>query len=360
MNFIQYRIIFSAVFLILLNELSAQSSDPVCLSGNCFNGFGKCQYFSPDSCIYEGNFVNGKWEGTGTLDFPGKLKFQGNFKDFAPLSPGKITYANGDSYDGELNVLTINGKGTYYYQNGKTLSGEFKDAKIVNGTGYLFENSSSYEGGFQDGVFHGYGVIKYKDGTSYSGNFYKSNYHGYGEATYTDGIYKGNWNEGKRQGSGKFYSLSGSLLFDGTWENNEPVQVQTKPDPYTESLKYFNRTFKGAIYITLWEQKGSLSFSMDINLKSDLTFTGYNECSIIIDEVTYKSKTSISGSFDVSDFSIRFYDVDIIRQDALPNGLYWIKNTGANATLYQDSNHSGYYLIRGKNSNGDNFELSDY
>ena len=58
-----------------------------CLSGDCQNGFGK---FNFGFAIYEGNFVSGKPNGQGTMDYGGGEKFVGNFKDGQEDGAGKL------------------------------------------------------------------------------------------------------------------------------------------------------------------------------------------------------------------------------------------------------------------------------
>jgi hypothetical protein len=50
----------------------------------------------------------------------------------------------------------------------------------------------------------------------------------------------------------------------------------------------------------------------------------------------------------------------IVSSDALPNGLFWMEGGSADAKIYSDSEHPGYYIIKGKTSTGWTFEESDY
>ena len=89
-----------------------------CLSGNCLNGYGK-YVFHDGGTSYEGQFVNGRFNGIGILIRP----------------------------------------------DGATYKGQFSDNKF-NGSGILILNGGArYVGGFKDGFYHGEGNLTLPDGT---------------------------------------------------------------------------------------------------------------------------------------------------------------------------------------------------
>jgi hypothetical protein len=94
------------------------------------------------------------------------------------------TYANGDSYYGQLSNGKRSGFGTYYFKN----------------TGNM------YEGYFVDDLRHGSGKFTFKNGNYFIGN-YKND---------------------KRDGPGKEYSSAGAILLDGVWSNGTVISSQAK------------------------------------------------------------------------------------------------------------------------------------
>ena len=94
------------------------------------------------------------------------------------------TYANGDSYYGQLSNGKRTGFGTYYFKN----------------TGNM------YEGYFVDDLRHGSGKFTFKNGNYFIGN-YKND---------------------KRDGPGKEYSSAGAILLDGVWSNGTVISSQAK------------------------------------------------------------------------------------------------------------------------------------
>lgn len=97
---------------------------------------------------------------------------------------------------------------------------------------------------------------------------------------------------------------------------------------------------------------------------ADNTFTGKMKSDIGIDYVHYIAVMNISGTYNPSNHEIWIYPGTVVREDYLPNGLYWTYSR-VRATLYLDANRSGYHLIQGYsvNNNGYNesqIEFSDY
>lgn len=63
---------------------------------------------------------------------------------------GKMTYANGDIYEGEWKDSQKNGHGKYIWTDGDVYEGEWKDG-MRNGQGkYTYANGNVYEGEWKD------------------------------------------------------------------------------------------------------------------------------------------------------------------------------------------------------------------
>ena len=77
----------------------------------------------------------------------------------AALGRGKITYSNGDQFEGEF-FSCYPKKGTMIYGNGDRYEGEFMDNK-PNGQGKMtFASGSVKEGEFKNGKLNGKGTLK--------------------------------------------------------------------------------------------------------------------------------------------------------------------------------------------------------
>ena len=72
----------------------------------------------------------------------------------------KITYSNGDVYEGGMAGLMKSGTGTYTYKNGDVYVGSFADDR-ANGSGTMtYANGNVYTGAFKDGLPDGEGTLK--------------------------------------------------------------------------------------------------------------------------------------------------------------------------------------------------------
>ena len=112
---------------------STLSFAQICIEGECQNGTGVA--INSDGSKYEGQFIDGKSDGQGS-----------------------IQYRNGDSYVGGFSEGVLHGNGVYLWVNG-----------------------DKYEGQFIDGRKHGIGNIKYSAGEEYTGEFKNDKPHGSGE-----------------------------------------------------------------------------------------------------------------------------------------------------------------------------------
>tara|TARA_B100001559_G_scaffold124708_1_gene104774 strand:+ start:207 stop:689 length:483 start_codon:yes stop_codon:yes gene_type:complete len=112
---------------------STLSFAQLCIEGECQNGTGIA--INSDGSKYEGQFIGGKSDGQGS-----------------------IQYRNGDSYVGDFSGGVFHGSGVYLWVNG-----------------------DKYEGQFIGGKKHGIGNIKYSAGEEYTGEFKNDKPHGSGE-----------------------------------------------------------------------------------------------------------------------------------------------------------------------------------
>ncbi|HFR3977096.1 TPA: hypothetical protein ACHVI3_001220 [Streptococcus suis] len=87
-----------------------------------------------------------------TLD-NGKLQYNGYVVASKMNGQGKLTFENGDSYQGQFKNGIFHGKGTYTSASGWTYAGEFKNG-YADGQGKLTtEGKAVYEGRFKQGIY---------------------------------------------------------------------------------------------------------------------------------------------------------------------------------------------------------------
>jgi len=97
--------------------------------------------------IYEGSFLNGKYNGKGTLTY-NFMSYTGNFENDMMNGKGVNLYPNGDKYVGNFVNGRWEGYGEYYWSNGNFYKGEFSN-NLRNGNGELtFANGTKQKGIF--------------------------------------------------------------------------------------------------------------------------------------------------------------------------------------------------------------------
>ncbi|MDC0204468.1 caspase family protein [Flavobacteriales bacterium] len=102
-----------------------------CVDGDCDNGKGIKNY---QDRLYEGEFKNGKADGSGYCDWYNGDKYEGDWKNGNPSGEGSKTYVNGDKYMGEWENGKQNGFGTYIWPDGTKFEGEWKN-NVQDGEG---------------------------------------------------------------------------------------------------------------------------------------------------------------------------------------------------------------------------------
>ena len=108
------------------------------------NGKGK-KYFK-DGRIFEGNFINGKKEGYGTIQNKKGVFYSGQYQEDARNGKRKEYYENGNiAYEGNFVNNNREGYGKEYYENGKLkYEGNFVNDKYDKIGKYFCEDGEYY------------------------------------------------------------------------------------------------------------------------------------------------------------------------------------------------------------------------
>ena len=109
--------------------------------------------------IYEGDFLEGKYHGQGTLYEIGKYERKGIFSEFKRKK--YIGEFNNGNFEGTGKLYMDHSLGKYLYYEGKFKNGLFNDEGIL-----FYQNGKKfYDGNFKDGQICGKGVRFYKNGS---------------------------------------------------------------------------------------------------------------------------------------------------------------------------------------------------
>lgn len=237
------------------------------------NCFGK--FTNDDKGVYEGYWVDDKYNGRGTYTAPNGVRFVGEFKDNEPNGLGTVYFQDGKRWVGEFKDGNRHGRGTLYAADGRVEeSGIYKDDELVRTDNapippdnsnqdrlnrnpcprstdmvwtdcfgrYTYEDGSIYEGFFIEDKRNGQGTNTWPDGAKYVGWFKDDNKHGQGTLTLADGEkYVGEFKEDKRNGQGTNTWPDGET-FAGQWQSDYPISG-VRSIPSSEGTQRFEGSF---------------------------------------------------------------------------------------------------------------------
>lgn len=296
------------------------------------NGFHS--YIFPNGDQYEGDWVNDKVHGKGTMKYEKEGKFTGEFsqgkkvrgefvynKDVAAPKggctyvgefkadkwngQGKLILADGGVYEGEFAAGQYEGKGTLKYAEGKdpdVYDGQYKKGK-PNGQGKMLYKQGKfleYEGKWEDGTFLE-GVLKYRDGGSFTGPFKKNKRHGKGVMEYGEvneeklKTFDGIWHEDAP--SKGIMEWQNGDKFDGEFDHSKPIL-----EPKKGVMNYANGDVYTGTYVdgNRSGAKGTFKFADGRILQGE-----FKKDDCVSGEMKYPDESKYKGEFAVDVLGVR-------------------------------------------------------
>lgn len=170
-----------------------------------------------DGGRYEGEAVDGKRHGRGTMTYANGGRYTGAWRHDKWHGEGVGIAENGNRYEGTYRNHQKHGTGVYVWSEGDRYQGGFVDG-LPEGDGVkLFANGDRYDGGWKAGMRDGEGRMVYANGDRYAGTWRQDKYHGTGRYRWAAGHqYDGDWETGQRHGSGRFEFKDGKV-YEGAW-----------------------------------------------------------------------------------------------------------------------------------------------
>ena len=170
---------------------------------------GKMTYENGD--VFEGFWKNDKATGLGVMKYANGDDYRGSWANGKRQGTGKIQYSDGRIYNGNWIQDNKQGQGTMAYPDGSKYMGQWIDDKR-NGPGAIqYKNKDEYHGEWVDDKRkNGHGTMIYSNDdeyqVEYQGNFVDDKRNGDGVMVYKNGDkydqYEGEWVDDKRQGEG--------------------------------------------------------------------------------------------------------------------------------------------------------------
>lgn len=156
-----------ATLTVMTNGVMGQTSTgmPSCTGSNETGTWTNCvgEETTADGGTYVGSFVDGKFEGQGTLKMADGKRYVGGFWRGKPHGHGTMDFPDGTQYVGGFWIGKYS-KGTLTRPDGSKFVGEFWDNKFSRGT-YTFPDGSKYVGDFRNDKRYGPGTEFSADGS---------------------------------------------------------------------------------------------------------------------------------------------------------------------------------------------------
>jgi len=204
-----------------LKEIDVRSGDTrykglfVREEGQVVSGSGRVEWANGD--VYEGELLRGKRQGQGELIWANGQRYQGEWVDDRPSGRGQLRFANGDRFEGSVVDGVPEGEGRMDYASGDSYQGQIRRG-VPSGRGrYQWANGQVYEGEWVDEKPQGRGLMRFANGNRYEGSFQQGLPHGRGKMQFpSGGAYEGELVQGVSEGQGS-YSWPGGDRYSGAW-----------------------------------------------------------------------------------------------------------------------------------------------
>lgn len=151
------------------------------------------------------------------------VSFDGYIIDGEQTS-GKLTFANGDIYQGGIQKKKFHGNGKFVRANGDWSDGIFDMGNFLSGKSKFTKDRVEFEGNVAEGKQNGVGKMVWKDGpaVSYEGDFKDGKQTGRGKFVSRNGAdYEGEVVNGKPNGVGKFVWKGSSAYYEGEFKDGK-------------------------------------------------------------------------------------------------------------------------------------------
>jgi hypothetical protein len=187
------------------------------LGSTGYSGTGRITWANGD--VYDGTLVMGLREGKGAFAWANGQLYEGDWVADRPEGQGSMRFINGDRYEGSLLAGTPAGRGTMSYASGDRYVGEIVEG-LPNGHGkYTWASGQNLDGDWIRGEGQGPGILEFPNGNRYEGELAHGLPNGSGRLTFVAGdTYSGNLKDGRPDGEGTYVWKSGDR-YTGEWKD---------------------------------------------------------------------------------------------------------------------------------------------
>ncbi|XP_022860215.1 MORN repeat-containing protein 1-like [Olea europaea var. sylvestris] len=189
--------------------------------------------FYSNGDYYEGEFHQGKCNGSGVYNYFTNGRYEGDWIGGKYDGYGVESWSRGSRYRGQYRQGLRHGYGVYKFYTGDTYAGEWCNGQSHGMGVQSCADGSCYIGEFKCGVKHGLGSYHFRNGDRYAGEYFGDKVHGFGVYHFSNGhCYEGSWHEGRKQGYGMYTFRSGETRC-GEWDGGK---LKASLLPLTDSV----------------------------------------------------------------------------------------------------------------------------
>ena len=184
--------------------------------GSSFSGTGKVTWANGD--VFDGTLVKGRRQGNGAFMWATGQRYEGEWKDDIPQGKGRLQFANGNRYEGEVSAGIAEGNGRMQYASGDIYVGRLV-AGVPSGRGaYTWKNGQVFDGEWKAERPNGLGILKFANGNVFEGPVVNGVPNGAGKLSFATGeLYTGVVVNGEPEGQGSFTWTNGDQ-YVGLWK----------------------------------------------------------------------------------------------------------------------------------------------
>lgn len=185
--------------------------------GSLLSGQGKVTWANGD--VYQGELSQNRRHGQGEFTWANGQRYRGTWVNDVPQGKGSLKFASGNQYDGDVAQGLPHGTGRMVYASGDSFQGRFLQGKPDGSGTYRWASGQTYEGPWSNDQPNGKGVLAYATGNRYEGNLLNGTPDGSGTLTYASGdVYSGLFSQGSPHGEGTYTWKSGER-YSGQWQH---------------------------------------------------------------------------------------------------------------------------------------------
>lgn len=184
--------------------------------GAHLTGNGRVTWANGDA--YTGDLVAGQRHGQGEFVWANGQRYQGPWVQDVPQGRGVLQFTNGNRYEGQVVRGEPHGQGTMTYASGDRYQGGFAAGKSQGQGVYRWASGQTYEGPWINDQPQGLGQLVFANGNRYEGELALGSPHGQGVMTYASGDrYEGQFERGQAHGQGRYAWTNGDR-YSGAWQ----------------------------------------------------------------------------------------------------------------------------------------------